>query len=112
MGWDSAPWEFSCTRTQWRLTPAEFKTVCQRAKAVLDERRTGGLESRMLLIDNWNEYGEGHYVFPTQQYRFGYLDAIRDVFAPNALPYSDLVPNISGAGRMIRCGARGKRAKP
>jgi len=98
MGWDSAPWNFFCTRTQWRLTPAEFKSACQRARSLLEERPAADLAGRMILIDNWNEYGEGHYVFPTQQYRFGYLDAIREVFAPNAVAHTDVVPEDIGRG--------------
>jgi hypothetical protein len=98
MGWDSAPWGFSCTTARWRLTPDEFKTLCERAKQVLDRRRGDGLADRMLLIDNWNEYGEGHYIFPTREHGFGYLDAIRAVFAPDAGPHVDLVPEDLGLG--------------
>lgn len=92
MGWDSQPWSFAQTQTQWRLPPEEFKSLCQRAKSVLDQRRTDGLASRLVLLDNWNEFGEGHYIFPTREHGFGYLDAIREVFAPNAPTHVDLVP--------------------
>jgi hypothetical protein len=100
MGWDSAPWKFSLTKAQWRLTPAEFKTLCARAKALLDERAvdSGELASRVVLIDNWNEFGEGHYIIPTQEHRFGYLDALREVFAPEAPPHRDATPDEIGLG--------------
>ncbi|RED85415.1 discoidin domain-containing protein [Cohnella phaseoli] len=45
----------------------------------------------MLFFDNWNEYGEGHIIMPTEGMRFAYLDAIRRVFA-NAGPHKDIVP--------------------
>ncbi len=80
MGWDSAPWGFSCTRKQWKLHPEQFKTLCQRAKQTMEVRQTDGLEGHVMLIDNWNEYGEGHYIFPTEEHGLGYLQAIRDVF--------------------------------
>ena len=35
----------------------------------------------MLLLDNWNEWGEGHYIAPYREYGFGYLDAVRKVFS-------------------------------
>jgi len=92
MGWDSAPWGRMFGRMQWRLTPAEFRELCVRAKATLDARTGGGIAERMVLIDAWNEFGEGHYVFPTQEHRFGYLDAIREVFSPGAKPHTDSVP--------------------
>ena len=41
----------------------------------------GRIDQRMLLVDNWNEFGQGQYVFPTRQFGFGYLDAIRNVFS-------------------------------
>jgi hypothetical protein len=56
------------------------------------------LESRLILLDNWNEYGEGHYLFPCAQYRFGYLDAIREVFAANSPPHTDMTPEALGGG--------------
>jgi len=98
MGWDSEPWGFSLTQTQWRLTPVEFKELCQRAKSILDERKSDGIANRIVLFDNWNEFGEGHYIFPTRQYGFGYLDAVREVFTTNAPPHVDLVPQDVGLG--------------
>jgi len=52
----------------------------------------------MLLLDNWNEWGEGHYLAPYREYGFGYLDAVRSVFAPDAGPHEDLVPEDIGLG--------------
>ncbi|MHB8970491.1 MAG: glycoside hydrolase family 99-like domain-containing protein [Pirellulaceae bacterium] len=98
MGWDSQPWNFAQTRTQWRLTPGEFRILCQRAKSVLDQRQSDGPECRLVLLDNWNEYGEGHYIFPTREHGFGYLDAVRDVFATTTPTHTDLVPQDIGRG--------------
>ena len=64
----------------------------------MDQKASTGLEQRMILIDNWNEYGEGHYIFPTHQFGFGYLDAIREVFATNAPGHRDVTPNLAGCG--------------
>lgn len=98
MGWDEAPWHFKYSKVQWRLTPAEFKVLAQKAKAVMDQRSGVGLESRLVLLDNWNEFGEGHYILPTQEHGFGYLDAIREVFAPGAPAHIDLTPGEIGRG--------------
>lgn len=38
---------------------------------------------RSAVLATWNEYGEGHYIMPTPLYGFGYLDAVRAVFAPD-----------------------------
>ncbi len=56
------------------------------------------LGSRMLLLDNWNEWGEGHYLAPYQEYGFGYLDAVRKVFTEAPEPHRDLIPEDIGMG--------------
>ncbi len=98
MGWDSEPWGLSESKIQWRLGPAEYKNLCQRAKSLLDSRPTGAVESRLVLLDNWNEFGEGHYLLPTRGFGFGHLDAVREVFAPQAPPHTDIAPLDHGFG--------------
>jgi hypothetical protein len=34
----------------------------------------------LFTLDNWNEWGEGHYLAPHVTDGFGYLDAVREVF--------------------------------
>ena len=97
MGWDSEPWRFSSTRVQWRLTPEEFEELSVRAKRVMEQRTGNDLASRMLLIDCWNEFGEGHYVLPTREHGFGYLEAIKKVFANGENERPDAAPGISDA---------------
>ena len=36
---------------------------------------------RMLILDNWNEWGEGHFISPSCAYGFQYLQAVREVFS-------------------------------
>ncbi len=98
MGWDARPWGDKDFR--WRLAPANFKTLLRKAKSFVDSQPTGSLESRMILLDNWDEFGEGHYIFPNRQYGFGYLDAVRDVFGSGGPPLKriDLTPQDVGLG--------------
>lgn len=66
----------------WKIPPAEFSTLLSQAKQfIAEEIPREELGSRMLLLDNWNEWGEGHYLAPYREYGFGYLDAVRDVFS-------------------------------
>ena len=58
-------------------------------------RRGGG---NLVLIEAWNEWGEGSYIEPHQEYGFGYLDAIRDVFTPAAKAHDDVTPADVGLG--------------
>jgi len=52
----------------------------------------------MLLLDNWNEWGEGHYIAPYREYGFGYLDAVRKVCTSAPEPHEDLIPEDIGMG--------------
>ncbi len=97
MGWDSRPWHPSSS--VWRLTPDDFQDACERALAVAKEYPAGSLSRRVILLDNWNEFGEGHYIAPHRQHGFGYLDAARAAFAPAAAEaHIDLTPADVGLG--------------
>jgi hypothetical protein len=38
----------------------------------------GAWGKRILMIDNWNEWDEGHFVAPSHKFGFRYLQAIRE----------------------------------
>lgn len=82
----------------WKLPPADFKKLLQRVKPIIERQPKGSLGNRMLLLDNWNEWGEGHYIAPYREYGFGYLDAVREVFGKRATPHEDIVPTDIGLG--------------
>ena len=82
----------------WKIPPAGFAALLRQAKAFAGTLPEGSLGRRMLLLDNWNEWGEGHYIAPYREYGFGYLDAVREVFAPEAGPHVDLLPEDIGLG--------------
>ena len=90
MGWNGAPWGEGTV--YWRLAPSDFTALLQNAKAAMAQRT--GLASQVLMLDNWNEFGEGHYISPTTEYGYQYLDAITNVFSPSAHP-PDLTPDTS-----------------
>ncbi len=100
MGWDSRPWHSSSTI--WRLPPDDFETLCQKAREFMDELPADEPGSRLVLLDNWNEFGEGHYIFPHREHGFGYLDAVRNAFCDGAGPHTDLVPEDLGLGPYTR----------
>ncbi len=83
----------------WTIPPADYETLLRKAKDFVASLPPRELGSRLLLLDNWNEWGEGHFIAPHRQYGFGYLDAVRKVFAPDAPePHTDLVPEDIGLG--------------
>jgi len=98
MGWDSEPWGSKYYNGQWFIEPKLFEKVCQKARDYVDAGKVQGPFANMILLDNWNEYGEGHYIFPTKQFGFGYLDAVREVFSDASGGHHDILPEEIGLG--------------
>ncbi len=94
MGWDARPW--GQKGAQWQLTPSELHELCVEARR--QALKANHWAERIVMVDNWNEFGEGHYLAPTRQLGFEYLDAIRKAFAPQAGEHTDLLPEDVGQG--------------
>ena len=80
VGFDSKPWH---GKRFPMLSPADFKSALAWVRDTFIPGRTyaDDWQSRVVLLSNWNEYGEGTYLMPTEDARgFGYLDAVRSVF--------------------------------
>jgi len=84
--------------TIWKIPPDDYKTLLRQARDVIATFPPGQLGSRMILLDNWNEWGEGHYIAPYREYGFGYLDAVREVLSNARGPHVDLLPADIGLG--------------
>jgi hypothetical protein len=88
-GWDPRPWHGEDTTARPGNTPAEFRRMLENARDRLDP--DGPVVRRMILIEAWNEWGEGSILEPELRYGFGQLDAVRDVFAGGGA-HVDLAP--------------------
>ena len=87
MGWDTSPrtipsdryenlgYPFSPVLTG--NTPEEFEQSLQCVKKYLDST---DLKTKMFTINAWNEWTEGSYLEPDTVHKFGYLQAIKNVF--------------------------------
>jgi len=82
----------------YRLTPSDFEGLLRQVKAIMATMPHEELSSKLLLLDNWNEWSEGHYIAPHREYGFGYLDAVRRVFSNGPEKHTDLVPADVGLG--------------
>jgi ribokinase len=54
--------------------------LLEKVKEMTDEMPETALGKRFVMMDNWNEWGEGHYIAPHLSGGFKYLQAIREVF--------------------------------
>jgi hypothetical protein len=82
----------------WKIPPPDYERLLRQAKDFSATLPNDQLGSRMLLLDNWNEWGEGHYIAPYREYGFGYLDAVRRVFSNAPDEHEDLIPEDIGMG--------------
>ena len=89
VAWDPMPWQKTDPKspwlnpaniTRWNLAPEEYEKVLRWCKGLMDGLPRGSLGRRMLLLDNWNEWSEGHYIAPHAAAGFGHLKAVREVF--------------------------------
>ena len=65
-------------------TPAAFKQSLEIIKQRLLAAPT---QPKIVTINAWNEWPEGSCLEPMQQYGYGYLEAVKAVFAtPEKLP--------------------------
>lgn len=75
-GWDSRPWGGKIFRVN--PTPEKFKQMLLGAKELIDSNKSN--IPHILMVEAWNEFGEGAYIEPTKQWGFQYLEAIKNVF--------------------------------
>lgn len=59
-----------------QATPQYFKKYLEETVKIISDKK---FEHRIVLLNAWNEWGEGNYVEPDIYNGHGYLDAIRDV---------------------------------
>jgi len=56
----------------------------------LASRNTGTWKDNTLLVSTWNEYSEGHYICPSGEFGYGYLENIKDVFTNDNSDHTSL----------------------
>jgi hypothetical protein len=84
-GWDRRPWLRDNDILRTGSTPELFRQALVRARDHVNG-------DRIVMIEAWNEWGEGSVLEPSVEHRFAYLDAVRSVFCPGARPCEHIVP--------------------
>ena len=73
--WDRSPRAATYDGIYVGATPEKFEQHIKDALEVIKEKTP---EHQILILKSWNEWGEGNYVEPDQQFGHGWLDAIRN----------------------------------
>ena len=66
---------------QEHLTPYAYRALLENIKKVTDALPENAIARKMLILDSWNEWGEGHFISPNCGNGFQYLQAVREVFS-------------------------------
>lgn len=94
-GWDSRPWYGPRAFVRVRPTAAKFEEMCERAKLYVDPRLN------TVIAECWNEFGEGSFLEPTEEFGFETLDALRRAFCgPGDWPANE-VPRLEERARWV-----------
>lgn len=77
-GWDSRPWHGTNAIVRTDSTPEKFQQMLLGAKHLLGSKQSGILD--ILMIEAWNEFGEGAYIEPPKKWGYEYLQVINSTF--------------------------------
>jgi len=90
VGWDTAAWTGG--RGTSMVPVQAFRDLLRWTKDdFMPSLPSDSLGRRLVLMPNWNEFGEGHFIMPSAYAGFGYVDAVRDVFTTGGT-HEDAVP--------------------
>ena len=88
MGWDCESW--GVPGGGW-LSSQDYASLLQWTKNEFMPSLPAESLGRRVVMLNWNEFGEGHFIMPAALAGFGYLDALRQVFTSGGA-HEDLRP--------------------
>lgn len=88
-GWDRRPWTKDLDLIRTGSTPELFGEALRQAREYVNS-------DRVVLIEAWNEWGEGSVLEPSVEYGFAYLDQVRSIFCPGAEPCEHADPKSLG----------------
>jgi hypothetical protein len=94
-GWNDIPRSFQAARVIYGRTPEKFKKVCEECRRFCERKGFN-----RVVIAPLNEWQEGSYIEPNQEFGFGMYDALRDAFCEKPAEGwpKNLVPSDVGLG--------------
>ncbi|MDD6483534.1 MAG: glycoside hydrolase family 99-like domain-containing protein [Clostridiales bacterium] len=98
MGMDKEPWDG--VKGQMTTKASFEEQLNWTINEYMPNIAVGQYGKNMVVIDNWNEIGEGHYICPSEGNGWDYLDIMRKYLCPAAPEHSDAVPTANQAKRI------------
>ena len=66
------------TDGNWLYEPEDFRIVLRENRKICESLPENSYGRKIIMIDNWNEWDEGHFVSPSHRFGFKFLQAIRE----------------------------------
>lgn len=88
-GWDRRPWTKHNDVRYENNTPELFGESLRRSRKYVNDQK-------IVMIEAWNEWGEGSVLEPSVEHGFAYLEQVRDIFCPGAGKHEDVTPKMLG----------------
>lgn len=73
-GWDERPWLESPSMTLINNNPEDFGDLLQMSKTFLNFKN---YKFNLMMIESWNEFGEGAYIIPTKKWKNKFLEKVK-----------------------------------
>ncbi len=89
-GWDDRPRSFQFAKVVTGRTVEKFRRICKDCREFCE---THGV--RRIILAPINEWQEGTYIEPNEEFGFGMYDALRETFCPK--PENGFPPNLTPA---------------
>ncbi len=73
------------------ITVSDYKNVFDWLKTdYFASQKKNSWAANMVILSNWNEFGEGHYIMPANLNGFGYLNTIKNAFTAEKVADADI----------------------
>ena len=76
--WNDLGYKFREWSNIWYLSPEKFKDLLKKMKDISDHLPEDAWARKIIMLDNWNEWDEGHFIAPSHKFGFKYLQAVRE----------------------------------
>ncbi len=107
--WDTRGWTqygFGNATAPYMYDLEHYREYALWVKNVFGGATIDSKGTKMIMLDNWNEFSEGHWLLPTYgtpaykdgRYTYGYLDVLREVFGIGEFAHTDYMPLEDGFG--------------
>lgn len=74
VGWNDVPWRKKPSYILVDNNPEYFSTLLKEAYCVV---KYSTFYPKIIMIESWNEFGEGSYLIPTKKFQYKFLEKIK-----------------------------------